>query len=82
MTKYSHSFVKNYNELCAFGMDRKTDEETLMVYLQKFSDDTFLNLFMKKVSDNDLDKIYTLINEQIKKYLTDDEYHRVFLKDK
>ncbi|OQY12081.1 MAG: cytoplasmic protein [Desulfobacteraceae bacterium 4572_19] len=82
MAKHSHNFVENYSGIGAFGMDRKSDEETLMVYLQKFSDDCFLNLFLQKASNDDLDEIYTLINKQLKKHLTENEYHSVFLKDR
>lgn len=81
MTKHSHNFVEGYTGLGAFGLDRETDQETVMVYLQKFSDDTFLKTFLKRASHEELDEIYTMINRLIKKHLTEHEYHAEFLKD-
>jgi hypothetical protein len=41
---HSHNFVNEYQGLVGFGLDRETDEKSLKVYLQKFSDDTFQGL--------------------------------------
>ncbi|MBW1763489.1 MAG: cytoplasmic protein, partial [Deltaproteobacteria bacterium] len=38
MAAHSHKFVEEYEGLVGFGMDRETDENTLIYYLQKFSD--------------------------------------------
>ncbi|MCP4720924.1 MAG: cytoplasmic protein [Desulfobacteraceae bacterium] len=82
MKKDTHNFIHEYKGLGAFGMDRKTDEETLMFYLQKFSEDSFMEAFLPRLSDGDLEEIYLFINEQLKKHLSEDEYHGLFLKDK
>ncbi len=34
MAKDTHNFVQQYKGLGAFGLDRETDEETVMFYLQ------------------------------------------------
>lgn len=81
MGKHSHLFIENYSGVGAFGWDRETDEETLKFYLQKFSDDHFMEHLVPKLSDEDLETIYGLINSMIKKHLTEDEYHNLFLKD-
>ena len=81
MAKHSHEFVENYDGLGAFGWDRKTDEETVMFYLQKFSDDEFLKVLIKRLSDDELAGIYERINELMKKHLTEEEYHNLFLKE-
>ncbi len=36
MNIHSHEFVENYDELVGFGLDRGTDEKTIIFYLQKF----------------------------------------------
>jgi hypothetical protein len=82
MKKDSHEFVHNYSGLGAFGMDRKTDEETLMFYLQKFSEDHFLALLIPRLSDHEIEELYLLINNKLKQHLSEDEYHQVFLKDR
>ena len=82
MTTDSHRFVHEYQGLGAFGMDRKTDEETVMFYLQKFSEDTFMKTFIPRLSDQELEEIYLLINAKIKQHCSEDEYHHLFLKDR
>ncbi len=82
MKKDSHNFVQNYNGLGAYGLDRKTDEETIMFYLQKFSEDTFLQTLIPRLPDHELEEIYLFINNKLKAHLSEDEYHSLFLKDR
>ena len=82
MARDTHNFIHGYKGLGAFGMDRKTDEETIMFYLQKFSEDTFMNLMIPKLTDRELEEIYMFINKKIKQHISEDEYHSVFLKDR
>ncbi|MBI4765123.1 MAG: cytoplasmic protein, partial [Deltaproteobacteria bacterium] len=49
--KHSHHFVDQYEGLVGFGLDRETDEKSLMVYLQKFSDDTLLACLLPRLKD-------------------------------
>ncbi|MBU0995254.1 MAG: cytoplasmic protein [Proteobacteria bacterium] len=81
MTTHTHQFVETYDGIGAFGWDRKTDEETIMFYLQKFSDDTLLKNLVHKLSGEDLEEIFTLISRLLKTHLTEAEYHTLFLKD-
>lgn len=81
MGKHSHEFVENYTGIGAFGWDRESDEETLKCYLQKFSDDRFLEILVPRLSDDDMEEIYSMINRMVKKHLTESQYHRHFLKD-
>jgi hypothetical protein len=82
MKKDRHEFVHNYNDLGAFGMDRKTDEQTVMFYLQKFSEDRFMETFVPRLSDMELEEIYLWINDFLKRHISEDEYHALFLKDR
>jgi hypothetical protein len=81
MGKHSHRFVDEYEGLPGFGMDRKSDEATITWYLQKFSDDSHMALIRERMSDEDLGELFDLLGRLIKKYLADEEYHSVFLKD-
>ena len=81
MKKHTYNFVEEYDGAAAFGWDRKTDEETIKFYLQKFADDTLLNLILPKLADSELEEVYEMINKLLKLHLTESEYHRVFLKD-
>lgn len=82
MKKDTHQFVHKYKGLGAFGMDRKTDEQTVMFYLQKFSEDNFMETFIPRLSDIELEEIYLFVNDCLKRHITEDEYHDIFLKDR
>ncbi len=78
---HSHRFVEEYGGFIGFGFDRETDESTVWVYLQKFSDDELMKAILKRMSNEDLQKIFELVGGLLKKYLSDQEYHRLFLKE-
>ncbi|MCF8092202.1 MAG: cytoplasmic protein [Desulfotignum sp.] len=82
MKKDTHEFIHNYKGLGAFGMDRQTDEQTLMFYLQKFSEDRFMETFLPRLSDAELETVYLFINDFLKRHISEDEYHDLFLKDR
>ena len=81
MSKHSHRFVEEYEGPVGFGFDRKTDEQTLTYYLQKFSDDELADTIMARLSDPDMEELFNLLGRLIKQYLTEEEYHTLFLKD-
>jgi len=78
---HSHEFVENYTGLVGFGADRETDENTLVYYLQKFSDDRLISPLVKRMSDQELEEIFDLVTRVMKRHLSEPEYHRLFLKD-
>ena len=51
---HSHNFVNEYQGLVGFGLDRETDEKSLKVYLQKFSDDTFLKTLLPRLTEDEI----------------------------
>ncbi len=79
--KHSHRFVETYDGLVAFGFSRDVDEKSLMVYLQKFSDDGLLNILVPRLSDRELTELFDTISNLMRKYLSDKEYHKYFLKE-
>ena len=81
MSKHSHRFVEDYEGPVGFGFDRKTDEQTLIYYLQKFSDDELANTIIARMSDPDMEELFNLLGRLLKQYLTEEEYHTLFLKD-
>jgi TorA maturation chaperone TorD len=78
---HRHQFVEEYDGLVGFGFDRDTDEKSLMVYLQKISDDEVLRALVPRLTDDELQEIFQLISRLIRIHLKDAEYHRLFLKD-
>lgn len=81
MTTYTHTFVETYDELIGFGLDRETDESTIICYLQMFSDDALIKTMVKRMTDEELETMFTLLTTLMKRHLTENEYHRLFLKD-
>ena len=81
MGKHSHKFIDDYEGLVGFGLDRETDEKTLTWYAQKFSDDVHMALIRERMSEEDLKTLFDLLGSLLKKYLSEEEYHSVFLKD-
>lgn len=81
MPKHHHNFVDTYKGLVGFGLDRQTDENTIIYYLQKFSDDKLMGEIITKLTDDELDEIFSMLTRLLKKHLTESEYHSLFLKD-
>ena len=80
MARYSHNFVEIYKGIVGFGFERKIDEDTVELYLQKFSDDKLMDVILRRMSDEDLSLLFETISKMLVKYLTEEEYHRLFLK--
>ena len=81
MHKHTHEFVESYDGLVGFGLDRSTNEKTIVYYLQKFSDDDLMARLVNRLSDPELEEIFNLLTRLLKKHLSEPEYHRFFLKD-
>ena len=81
MKRHSHNFVETYDGLVGFGADRESDENTVVFYLQKFSDDLLMKTLIQRLSDNELSEIFNLTTRLLKIHLSDTEYHDLFLKE-
>jgi hypothetical protein len=81
MKIHSHNHIETYDGLAGLGLDRETDENTIIYYLQKFSDDTLINELVKRLTKDEIEEIFSLLTRLLKKHLTDSEYHSLFLKD-
>ena len=81
MRRHSHDFVEKYQGMMAFGYSREEDERSLIVFLQKFSDDELVQLMSKRFSDSDIENLVDLLSGLMKKHLSEEEYHHYFLKD-
>jgi hypothetical protein len=78
---HTHNFVENYQGLVGYGADRETDENTIIYYLQKFSDDKLMATITQRMADEELLETFEFINRLLKKHLSESEYHNLFLKD-
>jgi peptide methionine sulfoxide reductase MsrA len=81
MAIHSHQFVETYKGLVGFGADRETDENTVIYYLQKFSDDRLMKTIIGRLSDEELSQIFSLITRLLNDHLSSSEYHQLFLKE-
>jgi hypothetical protein len=81
MPEHSHDFVEQYTGLVGYGLDRETDQATLQVYLQKFSDDELMKLLLPRLDQEEMDQLFDLLSGILRKNLQEEEYHEHFLKD-
>jgi hypothetical protein len=81
MAKHSHRFVEKFDDFLGYGLDRESNENTVQVYLQKFSDDELMKTVLKRMSEEDLTELFEITGKMLKKYLNEVEYHRLFLKE-
>ena len=81
MVQHSHQFVETYDGMVGYGLDRETNENTLVYYLQKFCDDELMKVLMSRLSDMEMDDLFDRISALLSRHLTEEEYHRLFLKE-
>lgn len=81
MAKHSHRFIETYNGFIGFGLDRETDENALVYYLQKISDDTLARTLIQRMTDEERQAVFDMLSRLLKDHLSDNEYHQLFLKD-
>jgi hypothetical protein len=81
MSVHNHRFVEDYKGFVAFGLDRPTDEASLVVYLQKFADDDLMAVMRSRMTDEEINQVSDLISRPLRQHLSEDEYHRLFLKN-
>lgn len=81
MPQHSHDFVEQYNGMVGYGLDRETDQATLQVYLQKFSDDALMKNLLPRLRQGEMDQLFDLLSGLLRAHLKEEEYHELFLKD-
>ncbi len=81
MAIHAHRFVETYDGLVGFGLNRETDENTVIYYLQKFSDDALMAKIKHRLDDSELGALFDLISNLLRKHLSEEEYHALFLKE-
>ena len=82
MPIHSHRFIEDFDGFIGFGLNQESDMDTVIYYLQKFSDDRLMELLRKRLTDEDRETIFELISGLLRRHLSESEYHRYFLKEK
>jgi hypothetical protein len=80
MGHHRHEFVESYAGMVGYGMDRETDEATVQIYLQKFSDDEMMRTILPRLSESELGEVFDLVSRLMHRHLKEREYHKLFLK--
>jgi len=80
MAAHSHRFVEEFDGFVGYGLNRESDLDTVIYYLQKFSDDQLMELLRKRLTDGECQAIFDLLSGLLRKHLSEPEYHRYFLK--
>ena len=81
MADHSHRFIDEFEGFVGFGLNRESDRDTVIYYLQKFSDDQLMALLRDRMTDEDRQALFDLLSGLLRKHLSEPEYHRYFLKD-
>ena len=69
------------NEI-AFGLDRATDERSLILFLERFTRPELLATLVPRLTEEEIIALLDQLSALMKKHLREPEYHRLFLKDR
>ena len=62
-----------------FGINRITDEQSLVTFLQHFSADRLTSALVPRMTEQEILQIVDLLTGIMKNHLSGDEYHTLFL---
>lgn len=64
-----------------FGLDRKTDERSLALFLELFSKKQLLDTLIPLLEDEEIEQTVDLLTTLMHNHLKEREYHELFLGD-
>lgn len=62
-----------------FGLDRSTDEQSLVTFLRLFSQDRLLGTLAPRMREEEIHQVVDLLTGIMRNHLSDEEYHNLFL---
>jgi hypothetical protein len=62
-----------------FGLDRSTDEQSLVTFLRLFSQDRLLGTLAPRMREEEIHQVVDLLTEIMRNHLSGEEYHKLFL---
>ena len=62
-----------------FGLNRATDEQSLVAFLRLFSADRLTQELVPRMSEEEIHQLVDLLTQIMRNHLSGDEYHRLFL---
>ena len=82
MARHSHRFVEEYDGFVGFGLDQDSDVNTIVFYLQKIADDVLARTLAERMTEDERLEFFDTLGRLLKNHLSEEEYHRLFLKDR
>lgn len=64
-----------------FGFDRATDEKSLRLFLECFTDKKLLDALLPRLHDDEINATVDFLTGIMHKHLSEKEYHSLFLAD-
>jgi len=68
------------HQIC-FGLDRDLDEKSFSLFLQLAGNSQLTDVLAKRLPSEKINLIVTEFTAIMKQYLSEDEYHRLFLQE-
>ncbi len=65
----------------AFGLNRQNDEQSLAVFLQRFSSDALLERLIPRLDAAEISATIDHLSSLMRNHLSEQEYHCLFLDD-
>ena len=62
-----------------FGLDRNTDEQSLVTFLRLFSQDRLLGTLAPRMREEEIHQVVDLLTMVMRNHLSGEEYHSLFL---
>ncbi len=70
----------NFEQIC-FGLNRKTDEQSLVAFLRLFSREELLQALIPRLDDAEIIELVDSLTGILRNHLEEKEYHELFLGD-
>lgn len=62
-----------------FGLNREQDEQALTAFLQRFGEDALLQTILSRMNQNEMEELFNMLSMLLRKHLSHEEYHALFL---
>jgi len=80
-TKKKAGKQKALSQSIVFGFDRATDERSLLLFLQQFTDKKVLDVLLPRLKDQDIIATVDFLTTIMQKHFSEYEYHSLFLSE-
>ncbi len=80
--KQDSPFANGNNCDICIGLNRDTDERSLQIFLDRFSDVPLIETLIPRLSDKEIINLFDQLSGLLHRHLSHQEYHSLFLKDR